>query len=181
MGKSELGNYSRYMQDPSPDRNFGFLVHDVARLMRVAYDRRTRELGLTRSQWWVLNHLYFNEGITQSELADVLDIEKPTLGRLLDRLEGKGWLERRADRADRRAKRVYLTGNVQVMMRTLRHLAADLRAQALDGLDEPEREQLLEALRVVKGNLLRLNGNGSLDATGRQREGTGAGRGTHPA
>ena len=83
-------------------------------------------------------------------------------------------------RADRRAKRVYLTGNVQVMMRTLRHLAADLRAQALDGLDEPEREQLLEALRVVKGNLLRLNGNGSLDATGRQREGTGAGRGTHP-
>ena len=54
------------MQDPRPDRNFGFLVHDVARLMRVAYDRRTRELGLTRSQWWVLNHLYFNEGITQS-------------------------------------------------------------------------------------------------------------------
>ena len=77
-----------------------------------------------------------------------------------------GW--RRADPADRRAKRVYLTGNVQGLMRTLRHLAADLRAQALDGLDEPEREQLLEALRVVKGNLLRLNGNGSLDATGRQ-------------
>ena len=130
------------MQDPRPDRNFGFLVHDVARLMRVAYDRRTRELGLTRSQWWVLNHLYFNEGITQSELADVLDIEKPTLGRLLDRLEGKGWLERRADPADRRAKRVYLTGNVQSLMRVLRHLAADLRAQALDARsdDSPTSE-----------------------------------------
>ena len=170
------------MRDPRPDHNFGFLVHDVARLLRVAYDRRTRELGLTRSQWWVLNHLYFHEGITQSELAEVLDIEKPTLGRLLDRLEDKGWLERRGDRSDRRAKRVFLTGNVQSLMRALRVLAADLRAKALDGLDELEREQLLDALRVVKGNLLRLNGNGSLGSnTGRQGEGTDAGPGALPA
>jgi MarR family transcriptional regulator for hemolysin len=163
------------MQEPRPDRNFGFLVHDVARLLRVAYDRRTRELGLTRSQWWVLNHLYFHEGITQSELAEVLDIEKPTLGRLLDRLEDKGWLERRGDPTDRRAKRVYLTRNVQGLMRALRVLAADLRAHALEGLDEGEREQLLETLRLVKGNLLRLNGNGSLGSNlGRQGEGTDA-------
>jgi DNA-binding MarR family transcriptional regulator len=158
------------MQEPRPDRNFGFLVHDVARLLRVAYDRRTRELGLTRSQWWVLNHLYFHEGITQSELAEMLDVEKPTLGRLLDRLESKGWLERRADPGDRRAKRVYLTGNVQGLMRVLRVLAADLRAKALDGLDECERAQLLEALRVIKGNLLRLNGNGSLGSNMGHRE-----------
>ncbi|MGH6900248.1 MAG: MarR family winged helix-turn-helix transcriptional regulator [Geminicoccaceae bacterium] len=165
------------MQDPRPDQNFGFLVHDVARLMRVAYDRRTRELGLTRSQWWVLNNLYFNQGITQSELADLLDIEKPTLGRLLDRLEDKGWLERRGDRSDRRAKRVYLTGNVQGLMRTLRRLAADLRATALDGLDEVERAQLLDALRIVKGNLLRLNGHGGLgEPEARPGEGTDAGR-----
>ena len=63
--------------------------------MRVAYDRRSRALGLTRSQWWVLNNLYFKQGITQSELADLLDVEKPTLGRLLDRLEAKGWIARR--------------------------------------------------------------------------------------
>ena len=170
------------MKDPGPDRNFGFLVHDVARLLRVAYDRRTRELGLTRSQWWVLNHLYFHEGITQSELAELLDVEKPTLGRLLDRLEGKGWLERRPDPCDRRAKRVYLTGNVQGLMRALRVLAADLRADALDGLDEVERERLLDALGVVKGNLLRLNGNGSLGhATPGQGEGTNAGQGALPA
>ena len=165
------------MEDPRPDQNLGFLVHDVARLMRVAYDRRTRELGLTRSQWWVLNNLYFNEGITQSELADLLDVEKPTLGRLLDRLEGKGWLERRGDPLDRRAKRLYLTGNVQDLMRTLRRLAADLRASALDGLGEAERERLLEALRVVKSNLLRLNGNGdSGEAKARTEEGADGGR-----
>jgi MarR family transcriptional regulator for hemolysin len=170
------------MQDPGPDQNFGFLVHDVARLMRVAYDRRTRDLGLTRSQWWVLNHLYFHEGITQSALADVLDIEKPTLGRLLDRLEDKGWLERRADPSDRRAKRVYLTGNVQGLMRTLRRHAADLRALALDGLEEGERGQLLEALRVVKDNLLRLNGNGGLgEAKASRKESTDVGRSAAPA
>jgi DNA-binding MarR family transcriptional regulator len=165
------------MEDPRPDRNFGFLVHDVARLMRVAYDRRTRELGLTRSQWWVLNNLYFNQGITQSALADLLDIEKPTLGRLLDRLEAKGWLERRGDPGDRRAKRVYLTGNVTDLMRALRRLAADLRATALDGLEEGERQRLLDALRMVKGNLLRLNGQGAQSEPGAHRgEGTDVGR-----
>src|ERR687891_423956 len=105
------------MEDPDPDRNFGFLVHDVARLMRVAYDRRARELGLTRSQWWVLNHLYFNEGINQSEFADLLDIEKPTLGRLLDRLEDKGWLERRGRPRHPPAQRGHPTGEVRGLMR----------------------------------------------------------------
>ena len=55
-------------------RNVGFVVHDVARLMRVAFDRRGKELGLTRSQWWVLTALYAKEGITQSELADFMDL-----------------------------------------------------------------------------------------------------------
>jgi hypothetical protein len=67
-------------------------------------------------------------------------------------------------------------------MRALRVLAADLRAKALDGLDEVEREQLLDALWVVKANLLRLNGNGSLGSTtGRQGEGTDAGPSALPA
>jgi MarR family transcriptional regulator for hemolysin len=149
------------MKDPGPERNFGFLVHDVARLMRVAYDRRVRALGLTRSQWWVLNRLYFNEGITQSELADLLDVEKPTLGRLLDRLEMKGWVERRADPNDRRAKRVYLTGEVQGLMRALRSIAHDLRLDALDGLEEAERQRFVDVLLVVKANLVRLNGYGN--------------------
>ena len=58
------------------DRNFGFLIHDVSRLMRVAFDRRGRDLGLTRSQWWVLTALYAMEGVPQSELADYMDASK---------------------------------------------------------------------------------------------------------
>lgn len=149
------------MQEPRPDHNLGFLVHDVARLMRVAYDRRAKALGLTRSQWWVLNNLYFNEGITQSALADLLDIEKPTLGRLLERLEAKGWVARQADRQDRRAKRVYLTGEVQAVMRALREIAAGLRNDALEGMDAGAQRQLLDSLLLIKANLLRMNENGS--------------------
>jgi MarR family transcriptional regulator, transcriptional regulator for hemolysin len=149
------------MQEPRPDRNLGFLVHDVARLMRVAYDRRARSLGLTRSQWWVLNHLYFNEGITQSALADLLDVEKPTLGRLLDRLEVKGWIARQADQHDRRAKRVYLTGEVQAVMRSLRGIAAGLRNDALEGMEASAQRQLFDSLLLIKANLLRMNENGS--------------------
>ncbi len=149
------------MEEPQPGRNFGFLVHDVARLMRVAYDRRAKELGLTRSQWWVLTNLFRKQGSTQSELADILEIEKPSLGRLLDRLEAKGWVERRADPADRRAKRIHLTGEVQPLMRELRALAADLRTDALDGIDEPARRRFVDLLLVIKANLLRMNGNGN--------------------
>ncbi len=149
------------MQEPRPDQNLGFLVHDVARLMRVAYDRRVRSLGLTRSQWWVLNNLYVNEGITQSALADLLDVEKPTLGRLLDRLEAKGWIARQPDRHDRRAKRVYLTGEVQTVMRALRGIAAGLRHEALEGMDARAQRQLFDSLLLIKANLLRMNENGS--------------------
>ena len=149
------------MQEPRPDHNLGFLVHDVARLMRVAYDRRAKALGLTRSQWWVLNNLYFNDGITQSELADLLDVEKPTLGRLLDRLEVKGWIAREADRHDRRAKRVHLTGEVQAVMRALRTIAAGLRNDALEGMDASAQRQLFDSLLLIKTNLLRMNENGS--------------------
>jgi len=91
------------------ERNFGFLVNDVARLLRTTFDRRVRALGLTRSQWWVLNHLFRQDGVTQSDLAEILDIEKATLGRLLDRMEAKNLVRRETDQHDRRAKRIYLT------------------------------------------------------------------------
>ena len=92
--------------------------------MRLAFDRRGRDLGLTRSQWWVLTALYAMEGVPQSELTDYMDVEKATLGRLIDRLEEKGWVERRPDTIDRRVKRLFLTARVQSLMRALRAVAA---------------------------------------------------------
>lgn len=139
-------------------RNFGFLLNDVARLLRTAYDRRVKSLGLTRSQWWVLNHLYRGDGVTQTELAETLEIEKPTLGRLLDRLEAKGWVRREADARDGRAWRVYLTDEVAPAMGELRRLAAELRRDALSGLSAADRERFVDTLLAIKSNLGRRDG-----------------------
>src|SRR5712692_3404163 len=91
------------------ERHIGFLISDVARLMRTAFDRRVRRLGLTRSQWLVINRLHRHPGITQSELAEMLEVEKATAGRILDRMELKGWVVRSADAADRRVNRLHLS------------------------------------------------------------------------
>jgi DNA-binding MarR family transcriptional regulator len=134
-------------------RNFGFILHDVARLLRTTFDRRVKALGFTRSQWWVLTHLFRNDGITQSELADILEVEKPTLGRLLDRLEAKGWVRRDADAADRRVKRVFLTEEFEPALRAMRAAAAEMRRDALAGLSAEEQERFVDALLAVKANL----------------------------
>lgn len=136
------------------ERNFGFILHDVARLLRTTYDRRVRELGLTRSQWWVLTHLFRKDGITQSELAEMLELEKPSLGRLLDRLEAKGWVRREMDARDRRAKRVFLTSAAETPMRVMRKIAAGVREDALSGLSTADRDRFVDALLTIKSNLM---------------------------
>ena len=143
------------------ERNFGFILHDVARLLRTTYDRRVRELGLTRSQWWVLTHLFRKDGITQSELAEMLELEKPSLGRLLDRLEAKGWVRREIDVKDRRAKRVFLTFAAETPMRIMRQIAAGVREDALCGLSTADQDRFVDALLTIKSNLMaQTNGAG---------------------
>ncbi len=154
-------------------RNFGFIMHDVARLLRTTYDRRVRSLGLTRSQWWVLTHLFRSEGVTQAELADILEVERATLGRLLDRLEEKGLVERRPDGRDRRAKRVYLGTAVEEPMRTLRAVAAGVRADALSGLSPDEQDRFVDTLLKIKRNLAGLDDAPARNAAGGAKAGAG--------
>ncbi len=134
-------------------RNFGFLIHDVARLLRTTFDRRVKSLGLTRSQWWVLLHLFRNDGVTQAELADTLEIERPTLGRLLDRLQAKGWVRRTEDARDRRAKRIHLTEEVEPLLKTMRVIAAEVRRDALAGLSAEQQQLFVDILLTVRANL----------------------------
>ena len=151
-------------------RNFGFILNDVARLMRITFDRRVKALGLTRSQWWVLNHLFRNNGTTQSELAYILEIEKATLGRLLDRMEAKGWIRRQEHSTDRRAKCVFLTDEVEPAVKTMRAAAADLRRDALANFDNTDRERFVDMLLAIKTNLAGLeNGASKPIARGRRR------------
>jgi len=137
----------------SPEYGFGFLLHDIARLLRKRYDRRARTLGLSRAQWQVLAHLHRHEGIHQQGLAEVLEIEGVTLGRLVQKLEEAGWVERRPDPSDRRARRLYTTPKVAPVLERMWALGETTREEALAGLDEAERQHLMDSLVKVRGNI----------------------------
>ena len=136
------------------ERNLGFLLGDVARLTRTAFDRRVASLELTRSQWWVLTYVFRDQALTQSELADHLEIGKVALGNLIDRLEAKGWVERRPDPNDRRINRVFLTAKAAPIMEDMRAPAQDLYDMIVSGLSKAQRETLVDLLLVVRKNLI---------------------------
>ena len=135
------------------DRSFGFLLHDIARLVRKRYEQRARPLGLTRAQWQVLAYLQRHEGINQSGLAELLELEPITIARLLDRMEEAELVERRADPADRRARRLFLTERARPMLERGRALGDEVRTEAFAGLDAAERKSLLDMLLRVRTNL----------------------------
>lgn len=137
----------------NPNEALGFVVHDVARMMRWQFDRRAADIGLTRSQWQVLAHLLRSNGMQQKQLAEEMDITAITLTGLLDRMERDGWVERRADPADRRAKRIFLTEKVAPVMKELRALGREVRNSAQAGLSDAEQQTLISLLLRVRSNL----------------------------
>lgn len=134
-------------------RDFGFLVSDVARLLRTEFDRRVRHLDLTRSQWLALTRIYRQPGCTLSELAETMEMEKASTGKLVDRLEANGFVVREADGSDRRVKRIHLTGEAEAIERTMRGIALDTLQEALATLPDRERELAVETLLKVKASL----------------------------
>ena len=143
----------------------GFLVHDVARLLRKRLEQRARAagIGLSRAQWQVLAYIARSEGINQAGLAGILDIEPMTLVRLLDRLEGMGFVERRLDPRDRRQRNLFLTEQAWPELERVRALGAEVREEALAGLDEPSRRRLLAELGGIKTNLQAVLAGGDVD------------------
>ena len=136
-----------------PDPVFGFLVHDISRMLRKRFDRRARDIGLTKSQWIVLAHLARHEGIHQGGLAEILELEPATLARHLDRLEDTGWIERRPDPADRRAWRLHLTRKATPVLEKMGDLVEIVTREALAGLSHEERERLQAQLLTIRANL----------------------------
>ena len=135
------------------NRGFGFLMTEASRLLRRLIDRRLMPLGLTRAQWAVLAALSARDGQTQSQLAESLEIEKSTAGRLIDHLESGGWLQRRPIPGDRRFWSVHLSAKAYPLIAEVQQIILDTRAVMLGGLSEPQQLQLAAALRTVKSNL----------------------------
>src|SRR4051794_21532026 len=146
-------NSGKLSVSPDDERHIGFLISDIARLMRTAFDRRVRRLGLTRSQWLVINRLHRRPGATQSELADMLEVEKATAGRMVDRMEKKGWIVRRPDAADRRVNRLHLTAEADLIQVQLAQISDRTVDDALALLSGAEREQFAVWMRRVKRRL----------------------------
>lgn len=135
------------------NREIGFTIMDVARMLKTYADQRARQFGISRAQWGVLIRIDRTEGLKQSELAEILDLQPISLTRLLDRLAANGLIERRADPNDRRANRLYLLPAARPMLDQLAELGSDLMATVLEGLEPKSIERMLHDLSLVKNNL----------------------------
>ena len=140
------------------DSTFAYLMQDVTRYMRTHFDRRATQFKLTRAQWRALKTIRRSEGMSQAELADFLDMQPIPVGRVIDRLEKTGYIERRADPGDRRRWRLYLTPKAHAVVAEMEVIAAGLRDDALRGIQRTDFETLLRVLAQIKDNLVALDG-----------------------
>jgi DNA-binding MarR family transcriptional regulator len=141
---------------PHVSSQLGFLFADISRLARKEFDRRVKHLGLTRAQWLFLYYLARQPGATQSDLAEVLQMEKITISRQAERLEKAGWIERNEHGHDGRAYHLQLAPRAMRMVDRLEGFATQLREEYLHGLAPGRRAALLDDLSLIKQNLLQL-------------------------
>jgi MarR family transcriptional regulator, transcriptional regulator for hemolysin len=134
----------------------GFLLHDVSRQMRHTFDLKARDLGVTRQQWRALIYLSRNDGLTQTELADALEVERISVGRMVDRLVDSGLLERRADPTDRRVWRLHLLPAAYEIVNKLTAIGSALEAEALEDIPVEKRQELIVVLERMREGLRRV-------------------------
>jgi MarR family transcriptional regulator for hemolysin len=133
----------------------GYLVHDVSRMRRTLCDQHMRPIGITRSQWWVLANLSRqpSEGTSSTELARMLDVGKVTVGGIIDRLETAGYVYRRVDKTDRRAKRIFITQAGFKVIERMREILEPLNEGICAGLTLGEIDQVEHHLAIIRKNL----------------------------
>jgi DNA-binding MarR family transcriptional regulator len=135
------------------DRDVLIVLHDVARLLRTRFDQRARARGMTRAQWVILARLSRQPGMSQNELAGICEVEPITVGRLVDRLEARGLVERRPDPTDRRVNRLHLLPAAQPILEEITFYRDTLSEEILDGLEDSARSALVDALLHIKNRL----------------------------
>lgn len=135
------------------DRDLLIVLNDVARLIRTRFDQRARAYGMTRAQWIILARLDRQPGMSQNELATICEVEPITVGRLIDRLEARGMVERRADPNDRRIRRLHLLPAAKPILAKIAHYREALEGEISDGLNQSARDALVDALLHIKTKL----------------------------
>jgi DNA-binding MarR family transcriptional regulator len=137
----------------SIEADFLFALFEVQRLLRLYADKQAAQYGLTRTQWAVLAKIDRSEGLKQTEVAEMLEMQPITLTRLIDKLCDSGLIERRSDVNDRRVNRLYLTKAARPLMAKLATLRTAITATALTGMNVPETHRLVEQLELIKDNI----------------------------
>ena len=135
------------------DHDLQIQLHDVARMLRTRFDRWARTYGLTRAQGVILARLNRQPGLSQIELAAICEVEPITVGRLVDRLEARGLLERRPDPTDRRIRRLHLLPASKSILEKIEAYKADLDVWLLNGVSTQERQAFVKLLLHMKTKL----------------------------
>ena len=137
----------------SVDTDFLFTLGEVFRLIRVYADKEAARYGITRAQWAVLSKVERQEGLKQTELAELLEMQPITLTRLVDKLCNNGWIERRGDETDRRVNRLYLKKAARPLLGKLSGLRSEITTTALEGISPADAHRMLDQLDLIKENV----------------------------
>jgi len=135
------------------DRDLMIVLNDVARMVRTRFDQRARAFGMTRAQWLILARLNRQPGLSQNEMAAICEVEPITVGRLIDRLEARGLVERRGDPSDRRIRRLHLLPAAKPILDEISNYRDVLHDEIVEGLGPEERAALVDGLLHIKNNL----------------------------
>jgi len=135
----------------------GYLIADLSRLYGRVFDRRAAHLGLTRVQWRALKRIHQAEGISQTALAELMDMEPIAVGRVIDRLQKAGFVERRGDPNDRRVWRLHLSSQSTQIMDAIEQVSAGVRKDSLAGVDPEQLQTTLKVLSQIRETLSQLD------------------------
>lgn len=151
--RSRINIHDTERGDDTDRADLLLLLHDVARLTRIETDRRARAQGMTRAQWVMVLKLARHPGLSQKDLAELLEVEPMTVARLTDRLAERGLVERRADPADRRIWRLHLRDQAAPLIQQIQTERAAIAALITRDLPAPMRETTEQALLAIKRSL----------------------------
>lgn len=131
-----------------------YIIHELSRLIAGNFDYAMTAHNLTHGQWWAMMHVFENPGVSQSELANIMQMTRASAGKLLERMEAKNWIERRPDASDSRLRRVYPADGAVPIFELMTKAGVGLFDQLLGDFSAEEEAALLAALRHLRANAL---------------------------
>jgi MarR family transcriptional regulator, transcriptional regulator for hemolysin len=150
-------------------RNCGFLLKEVSRRYGLRFEVHAAKIPLTLVQAKALGRLEKNEGASQARLAELAQVDPMTMVRILDRMEADGWVERRHDPDDRRARCLYLTAKAKPLLDEIWRLSEVTREELFTGIPQSQRDVFMNVLEQMHENLSKLEAKSAGEANAEQR------------